>query len=188
MQVSIYVYSLGWNQDIRTVLMKHPLTSGQKVAVWDGTMDNGEIVPPEITYYISVPAWPLPDTALIVERHPFITNVTTTPHFFNPGDNPYEDPEERGLKIDFFLSKDADVEATIWDFNNNLVKTIVAEGLKKGANRIIWDGRDDRRYEFNEYKGYLRAPGYYRVRLVAKDRHGNQSDRVYSIFKICALS
>ncbi|MCK4390439.1 MAG: PKD domain-containing protein [Desulfobacterales bacterium] len=171
-EVSMYVFAWNWGQDIRTILLKYPMTSGNKVVTWDGTDDDGNLIPTDTSYTISTSAWYLAENGMIVETRPLLSHVLTSPHYFSPAFNPYE--EDLDLGISFFLSKQADVQATVWDFNSNMVRVLTGQQVSAGPNTIYWDGLNE--------NGRLVAPGYYRVRLKAKDVAGNESQAVYSVF------
>jgi len=173
-EVSMYVFAWNWNADIRTILLKYPMTSGSKVVTWDGTDDDGNLIPTDTSYTISTSAWYLPDNAMIIEPRPILSHVIASPHYFNPAFNPYAG--EARLAISFSLSKEADVQATIWDPNNKMIRQIMSEGMSAGPNTLYWDGLNS--------AGRLPAPGYYRVRLKAKDAAGNESQAVHSVFNL----
>jgi len=175
-EVALYVYI--WDGegagDVRTILLRYPMTSGNKVVQWDGSQDDGTLISSKYDYSISINFWYLPDNALIVESRPKVSQVLTAPHYFNPSFNPYL--EDTSLSIDFSLSRPADILVHILDSNNTVVRVIEGKNLQAGANTLHWDGRND--------KGRLPMPGFYRARVKAKDAAGNESIAFNSIFNL----
>jgi PKD repeat protein/flagellar hook assembly protein FlgD len=173
-EVCIYVYDWNSKEDIRTILLREPMTSGSKVVQWDGAQDDGTLISSSTSYTMSMSYWILSDNAMIVQSRPQVSQLLTYPHYFNPSFNPYlEDPS---LSIDFSLSKSSDVLVHIVDGFNTVVRVIEGKNLPAGANTLHWDGRNE--------KGLLPMPGFYRARIKAKDKAGNESIPFNSIFNL----
>jgi hypothetical protein len=61
---------------------------------------------------------------------------------------PYKNSEfapslKESFPIEFELKKDAKVEIDIYTPDNNLIRTITSKSLKRGKQKIVWDGKDN---------------------------------------------
>lgn len=70
------------------------------------------------------------------------------------------------VPLAYTLERDAaDVQITIANMHNQLVRTLAAGGQGAGTQTVHWDGRDE--------NGRLLQPGLYRFTVTAVDRQGN---------------
>lgn len=71
------------------------------------------------------------------------------------------------IAIPFTLSCPSDIKIEIYTPDNNLIRTLHALGLKKGENKLIWDGKDD--------QGTVVPDEAYSIAITAKSKEGNQT-------------
>jgi len=164
----------GWPKyALKTIVMREPRKSGPYVDVWDGTDDQGNLVPPGF-YAMGVWVWDLPDNAIIVASRPIISDVSKEPDYFDPATNPYGSQQQ--LEIRYRLSKPARVTLTIEDAGSNVYKTIQQNQSGAGVFSAFWDGKNQ--------NGDLLYPGTYKIGFEAVDDLGNRSIKTYCQFKI----
>jgi len=165
------------NFPIRTIYLREPFKSGNTVVVWDGTDDSGTVATPG-NYLQAVLAWKLPDNAVIVASRPKISDWRVEPVYFVPGAAPYQSAtgEYASTSVEFTLSKQADVEAVVYDRSNVEVARMSVPNAPAGRVSIPRDGRRS--------TGELVAPGLYHMRLVATVPPGLSSAPVNAIIKV----
>jgi PKD repeat protein len=166
-EITVYIspFTGGANDRIKTMLLRHPQKAGSYVLVWDGTDDNGNLVP-AMSYVLAVFKWHLPENAIIVDARPVISDPLIKPAYLNPDARPYD--QENHAVMTYTLSKKADVVFSIYDSLNYIVRTITMKDVPAGAgNTVIWDGKNT--------DGQYVTPGTYRTKLIATDANGNKS-------------
>jgi PKD repeat protein len=166
-EITVYIspFTGGANDRIKTMLLRHPQKAGSYVLVWDGTDDNGNLVP-AMSYVLAVFKWHLPENAIIVDARPVISDPLIKPAYLNPDARPYD--QENHAVMTYTLSKKADVVFSIYDSFNYIVRTITMKDVPAGAgNTVIWDGKNT--------DGQYVTPGTYRTKLIATDANGNKS-------------
>ena len=106
--------------------------------LWDGTDNNGNYVPPAITFRIQLEAsGDIYGNAVMSRNEQLqVRGLSVSPKsFFDPVK---AEPEE----ISYYLSKDCNVTLTIVDQAGGVVKTISNEPQQSGAQSKSWDGKN----------------------------------------------
>ena len=153
---------------IRRLLKDAPRVSGAHEEIWDGMDDNGVPVAPGMSFFVDIEAASLADGAfLTVGASPAISDISAAPLRFSPALNPYGIHDNSSVVVDFQLNETADVAATVFDANGNVVRTIAISEAAAGANQIGWNGRRE--------NGVLAEDGLYTIRLSATDASGHTS-------------
>jgi len=174
-EVTIYIFSNDWGALVKTILLREPQKAGDYVVDWDGTDDEGNIVPVAV-YYVAVNAWYLPENSLIISSKPVVSDLSADPNYLNPAPNPYSSGGDSNVVVSYRLSKQCDIIAVVQDERNTLVKTMEFNDVSAGINTVSWNGRDN--------DGKLMADGKYKIGIKARDASGNESRMVYSLFVI----
>lgn len=76
----------------------------------------------------------------------------------------YPNPFSRSTEIRYWVPSNTPVRLTIYDSTGRLVKSLISGETRRGANRIVWSGRDD--------LGRLVPSGIYFLHLKAGDFGG----------------
>jgi len=174
-EVSMYFWKRDYSHPgssiapVRTMFLRQPKNTGSHTEIWDGIDDEGAVVGPwSGGYCITLWTYELPSNAIIITGNtPIITDVEAEPNYFCPAYNPYASTESNYTVVSFNLSKTANVEVKIKNFDGITVKSFNKSGLPAGANTIIWDGKD--------FDGNLVKEGSYSISLTAIDNDGNRS-------------
>lgn len=158
--VTIAIYD-SLNNLVRVLENKTPKLPGTNTAFWDGKDSSGTIVGDGIyTYKITavdlagLSSEPITGTITIERLNPFITSVSDSPDPLVPSKSPLN-------TIKYTLSENANVVITIFDADNNPVKTLTRGIVNVGANSAVWDGTND--------SGSLVENGTYTYKIDAAD-------------------
>lgn len=154
---------------IRQLLDQVSRAAGNHTETWDGIGDNGAILPSGSVYLVEISAISLASNSLVVSgQAPELTSIAAAPQRFSPVVNPYGLNDTSEIVIDFSLSKNADITATVLNEAGTLIRSISVADLPVGTNQIAWNGRDN--------EGIRMADGNYTIRLQAQDNEGNISE------------
>ena len=178
-EVEIFFWTRGPTglvERVRTLLVREPVGSGTHTVLWDGTDDEGNVLPPETEYPPVIWAWNIPDNGMIVLGEKLaIADIAAEPNYFSPAYNPYGALATQQTVVSFNLLKKANLEVKIVNAEGALVKAMNIPNLPRGPNSITWDGKD--------MSGKLVKAGSYRITLTAVDKAGNRSNH-RSVFLI----
>jgi hypothetical protein len=178
-EVEIFFWTRGPTglvERVRTLLVREPVGSGIHIVLWDGTDDEGNVLPPETEYPPVIWAWNIPDNGMIVLGEKLaIADIAAEPNYFSPAYNPYGALATQQTVVSFNLLKKANLEVKIVNSEGALIKAMNIPNLPRGRNSVAWDGKD--------MSGELVKAGSYRITLTAVDKAGNRSNH-RSVFLI----
>lgn len=161
---------------VRTLFIRELKAAGSHTEIWDGVDDNGVPVKPGQQYPITLWVYELPDNAIIVTgSRPMISNLVVDNRTFNPAFNPYSGSVQN-TRVNFSLSKDADIEVAVIDSRGLQINRFRKSGLTAGINSISWDGRN--------FTDMLVEQGIYSLELIAVDSRGNRSLPRYAVVTV----
>lgn len=144
---------------------------GTYTLYWDGANALGQLVHPSPSdgqFIWGVTAFTLPSNGIFVESAPQITDVTASPNYFDPATGNFLTPDKPKAKIQFTLTKSANVALQVFRVGaTSPIRTIAASNLAAGQNTIEWDGKAN--------NGIFVDKGDYRLALKAVDATGKQS-------------
>lgn len=162
---------------IRTLFIRELKAAGSHTEIWDGVDDNGVPVNPGQQYPITLWVYELPDNVIIVTgSKPVISNLSVENRIFNPSFNPYNKDGIGKTRVNFNLSKDADIEVAVIDKSGLQINRFRKSNLTAGANSVSWDGRN--------FTDALVQQGVYSLEMIAVDRKGNRSLPRYAIVTV----
>ncbi|MGE5473611.1 MAG: FlgD immunoglobulin-like domain containing protein [Ignavibacteriales bacterium] len=168
---------LGPNSEVIKSLRSVQEAAGEHFVVWDGKDEYGGICSGGVYTYTIDAADSFKKSAVtstgIISLDlipPVITKDIATPNPLTPGSESYE-------TISYYLSEDALISVSIYDNNNQLIKTVMTNVLKKeGANSAIWDGKNS--------SGSYVTDGAYKYVINATDTVGQKAVPAMGIINV----
>ena len=154
---------------IRHLLTDAPRTAGTHMEIWYGADDNGQIVSPGTSFYVTLEALSMADSAMITTGFaPTLTDISAEPLRFSPATNPYGTQDKSSVVTTFTLNKQASVTVTVYNSSGTAVRTFTESDLAAAQHQVAWNGRND--------SGSLQTDGTYTIRLRAQDNNGTYSN------------
>ncbi len=168
------------NTDTRIVTLRsrEVVGKGSYQDIWYSTNEEGQLIspPPNRWFLYGIWAYELPYNVVYVKSGAHITNLQSTPPIYTPNSHD-ENGEQKNLKIEFDLNKDADIELEVYDAQKGVIAaTRSYKNIKAGKAVVEFDGRDN-------YGVYLH-PGKYTIGLRAVDKSGYRSLMQYTVTRI----
>ena len=175
--VSLYIRTNSSNGNafdrVKTLLSWEYRSAGNHVEIWDGTDDRGVAVPGTLPTGVTLWAWELPESALVVAgSSPEVTDLSADPNYFSPAYNPYASDPNDHTAVSFTISEPCDVQAQVKDSEGLVIRQFTLSSLPEGRANVVWDGRND--------AGSLVPAGQYTIGITAIDRDGNRSPTRYA--------
>ena len=161
-----------------TLRSRDVLGKGSYQDIWYSTNEEGQFIspPPGKWFLYGIWAFELAHNVVYVKSGSHISKLTSTPPIYTPISHD-ENGEQKKLKINFKLNKDATIELEVYDAQKGvLAATRTFKNVKSGEATIEFDGKDN-------YGVYLH-PGKYTIGLKAVDKSGYRSITQYCVTRI----
>jgi hypothetical protein len=127
-------------------------------------------------YMYGVWAYTIADNGVFVKNGAHISNLSSTPPIYTP-DSHNENGEQLKLKLEFELTKEANIELELYNADTGgLVTTRLYHNVQAGDQIITFDGKNN--------QGVYLHPGKYTLGIRAVEQNGYRSMMKYTLIRI----